>query len=73
MTRPKGEAPRSEARPYAYSTNSSKRKSGCLPADEIADLFVRVGWLGRRRQNLPQLTDHRGRPITYWGGLASGR
>lgn len=49
MTKAKHERGESEARPYSYSTNTSKRKCACLPSEEIADLFERVGWSGRRR------------------------
>jgi hypothetical protein len=69
MTQPKNEPRVSEKRPYSYAPKTQKRR-GCLSVQEIAALFVAVGWLGRRR---PELTDHRGRLIQYWGGLADGR
>ena len=57
MTRPIGERGQSEARPYSYSTNSTKRRDKCLPSEEIARLFRRAGWLGRRRTEDPFACD----------------
>lgn len=51
---------RSEARPYSYATNSTRRQEKCLSAVEIAAMFVKVGWLGERRK-LSILAQYRGR------------
>ena len=48
MTQRKDERGISEARPYSYSSNTTRRPRKCLPADEITDLFRRVGWIGPR-------------------------
>lgn len=45
MTRPKGEKPVSEKRPYSYACHT-KRKDKCLDAVDIARLFRDVGWIG---------------------------
>jgi hypothetical protein len=54
MTKAKNDPRESEKRPYSYAF-STKRKSGCLPAEDIATLFIRVGWIGRRPEPEPLL------------------
>ena len=36
----------STKRPYAYSTNTTKRKCGAMPAERIHRLFMEAGWVG---------------------------
>lgn len=50
MTQPASERGKSQKRPYAYATNVTKgRSKNYLTTVEISALFVRAGWLGRRR------------------------
>jgi len=65
MTTPKAEKGVSTKRPYAYSTNSTKRKCGALPAERIHRLMIRAGWIGPKLWPPPAVPYNIVRPVIW--------